>query len=123
MYIDYWRAKVRQSCRVTAHELAHTWFQFYWQPMKDFTNGWMKALLRISARAENVVMDEQNPNPFSGSYRNYRYLATSGRSNRKPLMQTVIKQIQPMEFRPIAKALFLWHNWGISLGRKTWIKP
>lgn len=64
---------------VTAHELAHTWFQFL-LATNEGLHEWMDEGFTsyISALAENEVMEENNPNPLSGSYRGYRYLATSG---------------------------------------------
>lgn len=65
---------------VTAHELAHTWFQFllatneikyYWMD-EGFTS-------YISAWAMNAVMDQNNENPNENSYRGYKYIATSGK--------------------------------------------
>ncbi|MEO8933684.1 MAG: M1 family metallopeptidase [Xanthomarina sp.] len=69
---------------VTAHELAHTWFQFllatnelkyYWMD-EGFTS-------YISDYAMDAVMGNNDGNPIATSYRNYIYLATSG--NEQPL--------------------------------------
>lgn len=67
---------------VTAHELAHTWFQFL-LATNEGLHEWMDEGFTsyISARAENEVMGENNPNPFSGSYRGYRFLALSGKEH------------------------------------------
>ncbi|MCT8339320.1 M1 family metallopeptidase [Flavobacteriaceae bacterium TK19130] len=64
---------------VTAHELAHSWFQFL-LATNEAKHEWMDEGFTsyISAKAMNEVMDENSPNPFSGSYRGYNYLATSG---------------------------------------------
>jgi len=68
---------------VTAHELAHTWFQFL-MATNEARHEWMDEGFTsyISNEAMNVVMDEKNPNPHSGSYRGYTFLATSG--NEQP---------------------------------------
>lgn len=65
---------------VTAHELAHTWFQFllatneakhYWMD-EGFTS-------YISDLAMSEIMDYNTKNPTAGAYRGYISLATSGK--------------------------------------------
>src|SRR5690606_32270930 len=65
---------------VTAHELAHSWFQFvlafneskfYWMD-EGFTN-------YIETLAVNEVTGNPDPNPLKSSYDNYYYLVRSGR--------------------------------------------
>lgn len=65
---------------VTAHEMAHSWFQFL-LATNESLHGWMDEGFTsyISALAENEVLQENNPNPVAGSYRGYRFLATSGK--------------------------------------------
>ena len=65
---------------VTAHEMAHSWFQFL-LATNESLHEWMDEGFTsyISALAENEVMQENNPNPVAGSYRGYRFLATSGK--------------------------------------------
>lgn len=65
---------------VTAHELAHTWFQFL-MATNEAKHEWMDEGFTsyISALASNEIMDEKNPNPLGGSYRGYQFLATSGK--------------------------------------------
>ena len=64
---------------VTAHELAHTWFQFL-MATNEGKHEWMDEGFTsyISALAENEVMEENKPNPVAGSYRGYYFLAKSG---------------------------------------------
>ncbi|MDC8005117.1 M1 family metallopeptidase [Aureisphaera galaxeae] len=64
---------------VTAHELAHSWFQFL-LATNEAKHEWMDEGFTsyISALAEAEVMEEDNPNPVAGSYRGYNFLATSG---------------------------------------------
>ena len=64
---------------VTAHELAHTWFQFL-LASNESKHEWMDEGFTsyISALAMNSLKDEKKPNPFSGSYRGYIGLANSG---------------------------------------------
>jgi Peptidase family M1 domain len=64
---------------VTAHEMAHTWFQFL-LATNEGKHEWMDEGFTsyISALAENEIMGEKNPNPLAGAYRGYQYLATSG---------------------------------------------
>ena len=69
---------------VTAHELAHSWFQFVLASNEN-KHEWMDEgfTTYISDEAMNFVMDNKNPNPHAGSYRGYLYLANSG--NQVPL--------------------------------------
>ena len=69
---------------VTAHELAHTWFQFL-LATNEAKHEWMDEGFTnyISALAMNEVMNQNSKNPLSGSYRGYLYLATS--DNEQPL--------------------------------------
>lgn len=64
---------------VTAHELAHSWFQFL-LATNELQHEWMDEGFTsyISDRAMNIVMEENSENPNAGSYRGYNYLAKSG---------------------------------------------
>ncbi|RZN83896.1 MAG: M1 family peptidase [Winogradskyella sp.] len=64
---------------VTAHELAHTWFQFL-LATNEAKHEWMDEGFTsyISALAMNELRDEPRDNPTSGSYRGYLGLAKSG---------------------------------------------
>ncbi len=64
---------------VTAHEFAHTWFQFL-LATNEAKHEWMDEGFTsyISAKAMNEVMDQNRENPFSGSYRGYYRLVESG---------------------------------------------
>jgi len=64
---------------VTAHELAHSWFQFL-LATNEAKHEWMDEGFTsyISGKAMNEVMKRNNPNPTQGSYRGYYFLATSG---------------------------------------------
>ena len=65
---------------VTAHEMAHSWFQFvlatneskhYWMD-EGFTSF-------ISDLAENFINDEKVDNPLAGSYNSYYFMVNSGK--------------------------------------------
>lgn len=64
---------------VTAHELAHSWFQFV-LASNESKYPWMDEgfTVFIADEAMNVVMEQEKNNPHLGSYRNYYYNATSG---------------------------------------------
>lgn len=64
---------------VTAHEMAHTWFQFL-LATNEAKHEWMDEGFTsyISALAMNKVMERNSNNPTAGSYRGYVYLANSG---------------------------------------------
>ncbi len=65
---------------VTSHEMAHSWFQFL-LATNEAKHEWMDEGFTsyISAYAMNHVMESGKENPTEGSYRNYIYLATSGK--------------------------------------------
>ena len=65
---------------VTAHELAHTWFQFL-MATNEGKHEWMDEGFTsyISSEAINQVNQEYAPNPHTGSYRGYAFLANSGK--------------------------------------------
>ncbi|MDG5491051.1 M1 family metallopeptidase [Psychroserpens sp. SPM9] len=64
---------------VTAHEMAHTWFQFL-LATNEAKHEWMDEGFTsyISSLAMNEIMDRNSDNPHTGSYRGYVYLANSG---------------------------------------------
>ncbi len=65
---------------VTAHELAHSWFQFV-LATNESKHEWMDEGFTsyISSEAMNYVMKENKPNPHVGSYRGYLFMANSGK--------------------------------------------
>ena len=65
---------------VTAHELAHTWFQFL-MATNESKHEWMDEGFTsyISSEAINQVNQEYAANPHAGSYRGYAFLANSGK--------------------------------------------
>ena len=65
---------------VTAHEMAHTWFQFL-LASNEAKHEWMDEGFTsyISDLAMNEVMNENNNNPTASAYKNYIYLAKSGK--------------------------------------------
>lgn len=64
---------------VTAHELAHSWFQFV-LATNELKHEWMDEgfTTYISSEAMNYVMKENKTNPHAGSYRGYYFMANSG---------------------------------------------
>jgi aminopeptidase N len=64
---------------VTAHEMAHSWFQFL-LATNEAKHEWMDEGFTsyISTLAMNEIMDEKKENPLSRSYRGYSFLANSG---------------------------------------------
>ncbi len=69
---------------VTAHEMAHSWFQFL-LATNELKHEWMDEGFTsyISGWAMSEVMEQNKQNPTSNSYRGYNYNATSG--NEQPL--------------------------------------
>ena len=64
---------------VTAHEMAHTWFQFL-LATNESLHEWMDEGFTsyISPLAEYQVLNQSGGDPLVGSYRGYNYLANSG---------------------------------------------
>ncbi len=64
---------------VTAHEFAHTWFQFL-LATNEIKHEWMDEGFTsyISHRAMNIIMQQQKENPHQDAYNGYNYLAKSG---------------------------------------------
>ncbi|AXG68883.1 peptidase family M1 domain protein [Kordia sp. SMS9] len=65
---------------VTAHELAHTWFQFL-LATNESKHEWMDEgfTTYISNRCMNHIMDRNQENPYKGSYSSYFRLVKSGK--------------------------------------------
>jgi len=64
---------------VTAHEMAHTWFQFL-LATNESLHPWMDEgfTVYISNKAENEILNENKENPHAGSYRGYRMIVNRG---------------------------------------------
>lgn len=64
---------------VTAHEMAHTWFQFL-LASNESLHPWMDEGFTsyISNKAENAILKEGKENPHTGSYRGYRMIVNRG---------------------------------------------
>ena len=65
---------------VTAHEFAHSWFQFL-LASNELKHPWMDEGFTsyISSLAENEILKENKENPNEGAYRSYYYLVSSGK--------------------------------------------
>ena len=65
---------------VTAHEMAHSWFQFL-LATNEGRHEWMDEgfTTYISSLAMNEVMKQNSPNPNAGSYRGNAFLSKSGK--------------------------------------------
>jgi hypothetical protein len=64
---------------VTAHEMAHTWFQFL-LASNESLHPWMDEgfTTYISNKAENEILKENKKNPHAGSYKGYRAIVAKG---------------------------------------------
>lgn len=64
---------------VTAHEMAHSWFQFV-LATNESSHYWMDEGFTsfISDLAENALSEEKVPNPLEGSYKSYFKMVQSG---------------------------------------------
>ena len=74
------KRKLGSLIGVTAHELAHTWFQFL-LATNELKHYWMDEGFTsyISDYAMNSVMGTNNDNPTKNAYAGYLYLAKSGK--------------------------------------------
>ena len=63
---------------VTAHEMAHTWFQFL-LASNESKHPWMDEGFTsyISNKAEDLILKEAKENPHSGSYKGYNYVVSN----------------------------------------------
>ncbi|SDS41700.1 Peptidase family M1 [Polaribacter sp. KT25b] len=63
---------------VTAHEMAHTWFQFL-LASNESLHPWMDEgfTTYISNKASNEILESGKENPHSGSYRGYNYVVNN----------------------------------------------
>jgi len=63
---------------VTAHEMAHTWFQFL-LASNESKHPWMDEGFTsyISNKAEDLILKEGKENPHSGSYKGYNYVVNN----------------------------------------------
>ena len=68
---------------VTAHEFAHTWFQFL-MATNEAKHEWMDEGFTsyISTIAQNEILNQGKENPVDGSYKGYYFLVNSG--NEQP---------------------------------------
>jgi len=64
---------------VTAHEMAHTWFQFL-LASNESLHPWMDEgfTVYISNKASNEILKRNRENPHSGSYRGYNFVVKRG---------------------------------------------
>ncbi len=64
---------------VTAHELAHTWFQFL-LATNESKHPWMDEgfTTYISNKAVDKILDKIEDNPHNGSYKGYNYIVSKG---------------------------------------------
>lgn len=64
---------------VTAHEMAHTWFQFL-LASNESLHPWMDEGFTsyISNKAENEILAEGKENPHAGSYKGYKMIVAKG---------------------------------------------
>jgi len=63
---------------VTAHEMAHTWFQFL-LASNESKHPWMDEGFTsyISNKAEDLILKEEKENPHAGSYKGYNYVVNN----------------------------------------------
>ncbi len=70
------KRKLESLIGVTAHEMAHAWFQHLFAT-NETKHEWMDE--GMTSYISDLAEGEGKDNPFAGAYRNYNYLANSGK--------------------------------------------
>ena len=109
---------------VTAHELAHSWFQHI-LATNETKHEWMDEGFTsfISTLAENEVLEENKEFPLAGSYRGYYGLATSGVEMPQATNANRYEHNFAYERPPIVKERCFLGQLATSLGKTNCLKP
>ncbi len=103
---------------VTAHEMAHTWFQFL-LASNEAKHEWMDEGFTsyISALAENEITGGDNPNPLAGSYRGYYYLVNSGKEQPQTTHADRYNENMPYSIAAYSKGAVFLAQLGYIIGK------
>lgn len=105
---------------VTAHEMAHTWFQFL-LASNEAKHEWMDEGFTsyISAYAQNEILNEQKPNPVAGSYRGYYYLVNSGKEQPQTTHADRYNENTPYSIAAYSKGAVFLSQLGYIIGKEN----
>ena len=104
---------------VTAHEMAHTWFQFL-LASNEAKHEWMDEGFTsyISAYAQNEIMNEKKPNPVAGSYRGYYSLVKSGKEQPQTTHADRYNENRPYSIAAYSKGAVFLAQLGYVIGKE-----
>lgn len=104
---------------VTAHEMAHTWFQFL-LASNEAKHEWMDEGFTsyISSLAENELTGGDDPNPLGGSYRGYYYLVNSGKEQPQTTHADRYNENTPYSIAAYSKGAIFLSQLGYIIGKE-----
>lgn len=105
---------------VTAHEMAHTWFQFL-LASNEAKHEWMDEGFTsyISSMASNEIKGGDNPNPVSGSYRGYYYLVGTGKEQPQTTHSDRYNENMPYSIAAYSKGAIFLSQLGYVIGKEN----
>lgn len=104
---------------VTAHEMAHTWFQFL-LASNEAKHEWMDEGFTsyISSLAENELTGGDDPNPLGSSYRGYYYLVNSGKEQPQTTHADRYNENTPYSIAAYSKGAIFLSQLGYVIGKE-----
>tara|TARA_R110002050_G_scaffold16719_1_gene50460 strand:+ start:111115 stop:112911 length:1797 start_codon:yes stop_codon:yes gene_type:complete len=103
---------------VTAHEMAHSWFQHI-LASNESKHAWMDEGFTsfISALCMNQIMDQNKDNPFEGSYKGYYYLVQSGKEQPQTTHSDRYASNMPYSIAAYSKGAIFLSQLGYIIGQ------
>lgn len=104
---------------VTAHEMAHTWFQFL-LASNEAKHEWMDEGFTsyISSLAENELTGRDNPNPLARSYQSYYDLVNSGKEQPQTTHADRYNENAPYSIAAYGKGAIFLSQLGYIIGKE-----
>ncbi len=105
---------------VTAHEMAHTWFQFL-LATNEAKHEWMDEgfTTYISTLAEQAVTNKNNANPLAGAYRSYYGLVASGKEQPQTTHADRYNENRPYSIAAYSKGAVFLSQLGYVIGKEN----
>jgi len=105
---------------VTAHEMAHTWFQFL-LASNEAKHEWMDEGFTsyISSMAEDEISGSNEANPVAGSYRGYYYLVNSGKEQPQTTHADRYNENTPYSIAAYSKGAVFLSQLGYVIGKEN----
>ncbi len=103
---------------VTAHELAHSWFQHI-LASNESKHEWMDEGFTtfISTLCENEIMNENKENPLENSYKSYYYLVNSGKEQPQTTHADRYAENMPYSIAAYSKGSIFLSQLGYIIGQ------